>query len=117
MEWLADNPGKRVLIMVHTQELLDQALAKLRSVAPGLRVGAVQAHRNETLARVVVATVQTLRNERRRAMLRDVGLIIVDEAHHAVATSYARQSSITSACWDWRPARAPARSAWASRRP
>ena len=88
VEWLAENPGKRVLILVHTQELLDQALGKLRSVAPGLRVGAVQADRNETLARVVVATVQTLRNERRRAMLRDIGLIICDEAHHAVSVTW-----------------------------
>lgn len=88
VEWLADNPGRRVLIIVHTQELLDQALQKLRSVAPGLRVGAVQASRNETLARVIVATVQTLRSPRRRAMIRDVGLVIVDECHHAVATSY-----------------------------
>jgi superfamily II DNA or RNA helicase len=87
-EWLAENPGRRVLIIVHTQELLDQALDKLRSVAPGLRVGAVQAQRNETLARVIVATVQTLRSPRRRAMIRDVGLVIVDECHHAVATSY-----------------------------
>lgn len=88
VEWLAENPGRRVLIIVHTQELLDQALQKLRSVAPGLRVGAVQAQRNETLARVIVATVQTLRSPRRRAMIRDVGLVIVDECHHAVATSY-----------------------------
>lgn len=82
-EWLADNPGRRVLIIVHTQELLDQALQKLRSVAPGLRVGAVQAQRNETLARVIVATVQTLRSARRRAMIRDVGLVIVDECFPA----------------------------------
>jgi superfamily II DNA or RNA helicase len=88
LEWLAANPGRRVLILVHTQELLDQALGKLRSVAPGLRVGAVQAQRNETLAQVIVATVQTLRSENRRAMLRNVGLVIVDECHHAVAVTY-----------------------------
>lgn len=88
VEWLAAHPGMRVLILVHTQELLDQAIAKLRSVAPGLRVGAVQANRNETLAQVIVATVQTLRSETRRRQLRNVGLIIVDECHHAVATTY-----------------------------
>ncbi len=88
VEWLAANPGRRVLILVHTQELLDQAMAKLRSVAPGLSVGAVQAQRNETLARVVVATVQTLRSETRRRMIRNVGLVIVDECHHAVAVTY-----------------------------
>ena len=88
LEWLQANQGRRVLILVHTQELLDQALAKLRSVAPGLRIGAVQASRNETLAQVIVATVQTLRSANRRAMLRNVGLVIVDECHHAVAITY-----------------------------
>lgn len=88
LEWLERHPGKRVLILVHTAELLAQTLAALHDVAPWLLVGAVQASRNETLARVVVGSVQTLRNEQRRRMLRDVGLIIVDECHHAVAVTY-----------------------------
>lgn len=87
-EWLADNPGRRVLVLAHTTELLDQAMHKWRSVAPGLRVGRVQANVNETLAPVVVASVQTLRGDNRRRMIRNVGMIIVDEAHHAVATTY-----------------------------
>jgi ATP-dependent helicase IRC3 len=88
VEWLAVNPGRRVLVLAHTTELVDQAIAKFRSVAPGLRIGRVQADANETLARIIVASVATLRSERRRRMLRDVGLIIVDECHHAVATTY-----------------------------
>jgi len=107
VEWLAANPGKRVLILVHTQELLDQAMAKLRSVAPGLSVGAVQANRNETLARVVVATVQTLRSENRRRMIRNVGLVIVDECHHAVATTY-RQIMNYFGCLGTPPGSVPA---------
>lgn len=87
-EWLAANPGRRVLVLAHTTELLDQAMDKWGSVAPGLRVGRVQAQANETLARIVVASVQTLRNENRRRMLRNVGMIIVDECHHAVASTY-----------------------------
>jgi superfamily II DNA or RNA helicase len=86
--WIELRPADRVLVVVHTEELLDQAIARWKSVAPGIRVGAVQAQRNETLARVIVATVQTLRSESRRAMLRNVGLVIVDECHHAVATTY-----------------------------
>ena len=86
-EWIAAHGG-RVLILVHTTELLQQAVARLHDVAPGLRVGVVMAERNETLAQVIVATVQTLAGENRRRMLRDVGLVIVDECHHAVAVTY-----------------------------
>lgn len=85
---LAENPGGRVLLLAHTTELVDQAISKMRSVAPGIRVGRVQASTNETLAKIVCASVQTLRSENRRRMIRDVSLVIVDEAHHAVASTY-----------------------------
>ena len=86
--WRAQHPDTRVLVLAHTTELVDQAIAKMRSVAPGERVGRVQGNTNETLARIVCASVQTLRSENRRRMIRDVGLIIVDECHHAVASTY-----------------------------
>jgi superfamily II DNA or RNA helicase len=85
---LSANPRGRVLAIAHTTELLDQMMGKFRSVAPGYRVGRVQANANETLARIVCASVQTLRNPNRRRMIRDVSMIIIDEAHHAVAQSY-----------------------------
>lgn len=87
-EWIGENRGRRVLVLAHTTELLDQGMGKWRSVAPGIRAGRVQANLNETLAPVVFASVQTLRTEKRRLMIRDVGLVIVDEAHHAVAPTY-----------------------------
>lgn len=86
--WLVRNPGRRALVLAHRTELIEQAARKLLDVAPDLRVGIIKAHRNETLADVVVASVQTLRAENRRLMLRDVGLIIVDECHHATADTY-----------------------------
>ncbi len=85
---LAERPGGRVLAVAHTTELLDQMMGKFRSVAPGYRVGRVQANSNETLARIVCASVQTLRNPNRRRMIRDVSMMIIDESHHAVAQSY-----------------------------
>lgn len=88
VEWMRDNPGRRVLILAHRTELIEQAARKVHDVAPGLRVGIVKAERNETLAPVIVASVQTLASENRRLMLRDVGLIIVDECHHATASTY-----------------------------
>lgn len=86
--WLDLNPDWRAVVLAHRTELIDQAAERLHDVAPGLSVGIIKAHQNQTLARVLVASVQTLRNEARRKMLRNVGMIVIDECHHAVASSY-----------------------------
>lgn len=86
--WLAKNANKRVLVLAHTDELVLQAASKMHDAAPHLRVGIVKAEMNQPTADVVVASVQTLRNERRRNQIRNVGLIIVDECHHSVAKTY-----------------------------
>lgn len=79
----------RIVILVHRDELAQQAVAKLHDVAPHLSVGVVKAGRNEVGAQVIVASVQTLaRGTKRLDQLRDVGLVIVDECHHVVAESY-----------------------------
>jgi superfamily II DNA or RNA helicase len=87
-EFLTRNPTQRVLVLVHTDELVQQAQAKMRSVAPHRRIGIVKAAQNETHAQIIVGSVQTLRNAKRRAQINNVGLIIVDECHHATAPSY-----------------------------
>lgn len=87
-EWIDAHPTDRVLVLAHRDELLTQAQSKFHDVAPGLRTGIVKANQNETLAKIIIGSVQTLRNENRCRMLRDVGLIIVDECHHATAASY-----------------------------
>lgn len=88
-EFLA-TPGerRRVVVLAHRDELVSQARGKVLSVAPGLSVGIVKGAVNDADAAVVCASVQTLRNPKRSAQVRDVGLVIVDEAHHATATSY-----------------------------
>jgi superfamily II DNA or RNA helicase len=81
--------GKRALVIAHREELLAQAAAKILAVTPSLRIGFVKAERNEHQdVDVVVASVQTLAVERRRKAIQDIGLIIVDECHHAAAPSY-----------------------------
>jgi superfamily II DNA or RNA helicase len=86
--WRRANVGRRALVVAHRHELIEQAASKLRSVMPGTRVGVVKANRNETLYPVVVASIQTLIQQSRRRQLLDVGLIVVDEAHHAAAPTY-----------------------------
>lgn len=77
------------LVIVHRDELIKQTVAKLHAVAPSLKVGIVKAARNEILGYdVVVASIQTIRKPERLAQLRGIGLVIVDECHHAAADSY-----------------------------
>jgi len=82
---LAENAGERVLIIAHTDELIGQAAKRQRQVAPARRVGIVKASQNEILAEIIVSSVQTLRVASRRAQIKRVGLIIIDECHHAHA--------------------------------
>lgn len=80
--------GKRTLIVAHREELVEQNAQKVRDVAPHLRTGVVMAGRNETQHHVISASVQTLLSPLRRQQVRDVGLVVIDEAHHAAADSY-----------------------------
>lgn len=87
-EFLKANPGKRVLILSHTDELVNQAVDKYRQVAPKRTIGIVKAAQNEVHNEVVSASVQSLRSAKRREQIRNVGLIIVDECHHSVSKTY-----------------------------
>ncbi len=94
-EELRERPGTRALVLVHRDELADQAIDKIRQVMPGTWVGKVKASDNEIHASVVVASVQTLaRGTRLDQLLRSqedsgpLDRVIVDEAHHAVAPTW-----------------------------
>ncbi len=78
----------RIVILVHRDELVNQTVSQLTRNAPELSVGVVKAERNDVLADVIVASVQTLRKPERMQAIKDVGLVIVDECHHAAADSY-----------------------------
>jgi len=79
--------GLNVLILVHRRELLRQASAKLRDV--GLQHGTIAAGLPFTSDQVQVASVQTLVRRLSRIDWQP-SLIIIDEAHHAVAGSWER---------------------------
>lgn len=86
--WGSGLYGERTLVVAHRDELIRQAYNKVREAAPHLRVGIVKATVNEARADVVIASVPTLRNASRRSQIRGVGLVVVDECHHATAPSY-----------------------------
>jgi superfamily II DNA or RNA helicase len=79
--------GGRVLILAHRGELLEQALGKLQAI--GVDAAIEQADRRAGDAAVVVASVQSLHARRLASFAPDAfALVIVDEAHHAVADGY-----------------------------
>jgi superfamily II DNA or RNA helicase len=78
----------RIVILVHRDELINQTVSKLAMIAPELSIGIVKADRNDVLSDVIVASVQTLRKAERMTAIKNVGLVIVDECHHAAADSY-----------------------------
>lgn len=81
--------ARRVLILAHTDEIVTDLAARCALRADGnFSVGIVKAEQDECTADIVVASVQTLANPSRRERIRDVGLVIVDECHHSVASSY-----------------------------
>jgi len=81
---LAKLKGSNVLILVHRKELIDQAGDKLTKA--DVKYGIIAASHKESNNNVQVASVQTLINRLNNPNQYD--LIIIDEAHHAVANSW-----------------------------
>lgn len=83
--------GKRVLVLAHRAELLSQAQDKLEK-ATGLKASVEKAEQSCLMSwyRVTVGSVQTLCREKRLNNFPPdfFDTIIIDEAHHALSTSY-----------------------------
>jgi superfamily II DNA or RNA helicase len=85
---------KRVLVVAHRTELLDQAKNKMQAASPDMEVGLEQAasHASDT-SNILLASVQTLAVSPHRLQALDpteFSSIIIDEAHHTPAKSYQR---------------------------
>lgn len=89
----AVRAGRRVLILAHRGELLDQAANKIRR-STGL-ASAVEKAESSCLGswyRVVVGSVQSLQRPQRLEQFPHdyFGTIVIDEAHHAITDGYRR---------------------------
>lgn len=86
------DPGKRVLVLTHMEEILEQTVVRLREDV-GVRSMIEKAERRASPdAPCVVASVPTLSQPKRleRWATNAFDLIVADEAHHAVAQSWQR---------------------------
>lgn len=83
--------GKAVMVMAHRSELIDQAASRLSAMC-GVQAEIEMADRHVAYTSpLCIASVQTLQGARLDALRTDYyDLLIIDEAHHAVADSYLR---------------------------
>lgn len=94
--WLEQFPrhDRKMLVIAHREELLDQAADKIQRTNPGLMVSVEQGSRYANLhGDVIVASIQTLQAMKFRRLKRLLTrctprVVIVDEAHHAAAATY-----------------------------
>jgi len=81
--------GSRICILVHRQELVDQSSRSLHAI--GCNHGVIAAGYRQDLSHTVqVASVQTLARRLHQIPAGFFQLLIVDEAHHAVAGTWAK---------------------------
>jgi ATP-dependent helicase IRC3 len=88
----ADCPGQ-ILVLVHTEELVQQNFEELRASNPDLHVSIEMAEQHaDPNADIIVASVPTLgrtQTKRRKNFNWDnISICICDEAHHSTATTY-----------------------------
>jgi superfamily II DNA or RNA helicase len=86
---LAGQMAVPTLVVVHREELLRQAVETFNALLPGVAVGTLPGDGWQD-ARIVVATVQSLHRKLDRFPPERFGLVVIDEAHHAVAGMWAK---------------------------
>ena len=88
---LRHNLNYRILIIAHRSELIEQSSQSLDKyhIKHGVLAGTMKEKR-DLLLPIQVASIQTITHPSNRCLIEDLkfDFIIIDEAHHAVASSY-----------------------------
>lgn len=86
--WCLENsPNSKILVIAHRKELIDQASGKMKDFAHGVIMSGVK---QELQYMVQVASIQTFMSRRNYETMLGYpfDFIIIDEAHHAMASGY-----------------------------
>jgi len=86
---LGDDDGK-ACVLAHRDELTAQNRATFERVNPGLATSVVDARQKSWAGRTTFAMVPTLARPANLEAMPTLDLLVIDEAHHAVAESYQR---------------------------
>ena len=93
--WLAafdSSTFDRVLFVAHREEILSQALNTFRKIRPDANLGLYAGNQRDTESDVLFASIQTLgrENHLRQFAADRFDYIVIDEFHHAAASTYRR---------------------------
>ena len=95
--WLSafdsDRPEfRRVLFVAHREEILNQAIDNFRRIRPNASIGRMNASQKDSDADLLFASVQTLGRTEHLSRFTTTAFdyIVIDEFHHAAATTYRR---------------------------
>jgi DNA repair protein RadD len=88
-ESIGDSQAK-ACVLAHRDELTVQNWEKFGRVNPAITTSVVDAITKSWVGQVTFAMVPTLTRERNLAAMPKLDLLVIDEAHHAVADSYRR---------------------------
>jgi superfamily II DNA or RNA helicase len=83
-------PDARACVLAHRDELTEQNRAKFSRVNPGISTSVVDASEKSWDTQATFAMVPTLSRKANLDDMPDLDLLVIDEAHHAVADSYRR---------------------------
>ena len=84
------NSQAKACVLAHRDELTVQNREKFGRVNPAITTSVVDATSKSWGGQVTFAMVPTLTRERNLAVMPKLDLLVIDEAHHAVADSYRR---------------------------
>jgi DNA repair protein RadD len=84
------SSGVKACVLAHRDELTAQNRAKFLRVNPGASTSVVDASSKSWSGQTTFAMVQTLSREANVHAIPALDLLVIDEAHHATATSYRR---------------------------
>jgi superfamily II DNA or RNA helicase len=80
----------RAAVLAHRDELTAQNRSKFSRVAPGVSTSVVDAGEKSWAGQVTFAMVPTLTRAANLSAMPGLDLLVIDEAHHAIADSYRR---------------------------
>lgn len=82
--------GAKACVLAHRDELTDQNRTKFERVVSGVKTSVIDANCKSWDGQVAFAMVPTLARTSNLADMPRLDLLVIDEAHHAVADSYRR---------------------------
>lgn len=95
--YFAATVGTRTLVIVHTEDILQQWLSYSQDAIPDMPIGVIRGPSDDRYAQLVIATIQTLsQRDYPIEFWRMFGCTIEDEVHHGAAATHEKVISQTT---------------------